>query len=192
MSIDYSIFQLIHGLANRWWLFDWLGIFLAQYLPYLIVLFAFFLLAKEKNWRQRIYFFALAGLSIILSRGIITEIIRFFYYRPRPFLALQFQSLLGDSDIAGSFPSGHAAAYFALALAIFYFLKQKKNNYLEQPATNLSLGWLCLGAVILIGVARIFVGVHWPSDVLVGALIGLGSAFLVKKILPAPQSKLQK
>ena len=172
MSIDYSIFQLIHGLANRWWLFDWLGIFLAQYLPYLIVLFAFFLLAKEKNWRQRIYFFCLAGLSVILARGVITEIIRFFYYRPRPFLALQFQSLLGNSDIAGSFPSGHAAAYFALALAVFYI--------------NRKLGWWFLGAAFLVGLGRIFVGVHWPLDILAGAVIGLGSAFLVRKFLPKP------
>jgi len=170
MFFDISLFNLIHNLAGRWWLFNWLGIFLAEYLPYLIVLFTFFILAKEKNWRQRIYFFALAGLSIILSRGIITEIIRFFYYRPRPFLALQFQSLLGNSDIAGSFPSGHAAAYFALALAAFYFYKK--------------WGWWFLIAGAIMGIARIFVGVHWPSDVLVGALIGLTSAFLIKKILP--------
>jgi len=184
MNFDTYFFQLIHGLSGKWWLFDWLGIFLAEYLPYLMVILAVFLLAKEKNWRQRIYLFALTGLSIILSRGIITEIIRFFYYRPRPFLALQFQSLLGNSDIAGSFPSGHAAAYFALAMAIFYFLKQKNNNSSDEPATNLSLGWLCLGAAILIGIARIFVGIHWPSDVLVGAIIGLASAFFIKKILP--------
>ncbi len=182
MNFDVYFFQIIHNLANKWWLFDWFGIFLAEYLPYFIALFVLFLLAKEKDWRQRIYFFALAGLSVILARGIITEIIRFFYYRPRPFLALQFQSLLGNFDIAGSFPSGHAAAYFALALAVFYFSAQGGKKW----------GWRFLIAAILIGIARIFVGVHWPSDVLIGAIIGLGSAFLIKKILPAPKSELQK
>lgn len=170
MNIDQIIFRLINGLTGKWWPFDWLGIFFAEYLGYFIVLIAIFILFKERNWRRRIYFFALAGLSVILARGLITEIIRFFYYRPRPFLALQFQSLLGNSDIAGSFPSGHATAYFALALAIFYF--------------NKKWGWRCLIFSLLIGAARIFTGVHWPSDILAGAVIGLLSVFAVKKIIP--------
>jgi len=179
--MENFLFNLIHGLAGKWWLLDWLGIFFAEYLAYIIVILAIFILFREKNWRQRIYFFALASLSVILARGIITEIIRLFYYRPRPFLALQFQSLLGNSDIAGSFPSGHATAYFALALAVFYFLRQTNNG--------LKLGWWFLALALIMGVARIFVGVHWPSDILFGALIGLGSAFLIKKILPLPEIK---
>ena len=172
MSFNAYFFQLIHGLSGKWWLLDWLGIFLASYLNYFLILIAVFLLIKEKNSRQRIYFFCLTGLSVILARGVFTEIIRFFYYRPRPFLALQFQSLLGNSDVAGSFPSGHATAYFALALAVFYI--------------NRKLGWWFLGAAFLVGLGRIFVGVHWPLDILAGAVIGLGSAFLVRKFLPKP------
>lgn len=168
------VFNFIHGLSGKFWLFDWLGVFCAEYLPYLMVFFTLFILIKEKSWRQRIYFFSLAGLSVILARGFITEIIRFIHYRPRPFLALGFQSLLGNSDVAGSFPSGHATAYFALALAVFYF--------------NKKWGWWFLIAAIVMGIARVFIGVHWPSDILVGALIGLVSAFVVKKILPE-QSK---
>lgn len=181
MTIDQTIFNLIHGLAGKWWPLDWLGIFFAQYLGYLIVLVAIFIFIKEKNWRQRIYFFALASLSVILARGLITEIIRFFYYRPRPFLALQIKPL-ADHDVTSSFPSGHAAAFFALVLVIFYFLKQAQDKS--------KWGWRSLILALLIGVARIFVGIHWPSDILAGALIGLVSAFLVKKILPPPESGL--
>ena len=169
MTIDQIIFQVINGLAHKWWLLDWLGIFLASYLNYFLILIAIFLLIKERNWRWRIYFFCLASLSVILARGVITEIIRFFYYRPRPFLVLQIQPLV-NHDITASFPSGHATAYFALALAIFYI--------------NRKWGWWFLGAALLMGLARIFVGVHWPLDILAGALIGLGSAFLIKKLLP--------
>jgi len=169
MVIDQTIFNLIYGLAGKWWPLDWLGIFLAEYFGYLIILVAIFILVKEKNWRQRVYFFALASLSVILARGLITEIIRFFYHRPRPFLALHFNPLAGY-EITSSFPSGHATTFFALSLAIFYF--------------NRKWGWRCLIFSLLIGVARIFTGVHWPSDILVGALIGLISAFLIKRILP--------
>jgi len=172
MTIDQTIFNLIHNLAGKWWSLDWLGIFFAEYLGYLIVLIAIFIFIKERNWRQRIYFLALAGLSVILARGLITEIIRFFYYRARPFLALQIQPLI-EHGPSGSFPSGNAVAFFALALAIFYF--------------NRKWGWRSLILALLIGVARIFVGIHWPSDILAGALIGLVSTFLVKKILPQPE-----
>ncbi len=169
MTIDQIIFQAINGLTHQWWAFDWLGIFFGDYLGYLLVFAFVFLLIRQDGWRNRIYAFSLGALSVILARGIITEIIRFFYYRARPFLSLQIQPLI-NHDLTSSFPSGHAAAYFALALAVFYL--------------NPKLGKWFLSAALLMGLSRIFTGVHWPSDVLVGALIGLGSALLVRKILP--------
>lgn len=177
MNINTSLFQTIYGLAHRWWVLDWLGIFFASYLGYFLILAAILLLIKEKSWRQRIYFFSLSALSIILARGIITEIIRFFYYQPRPFVVLSLEPLI-NHDITSSFPSGHAAAYFALSLTVFYLNRQ--------------WGSWFLGLALLMGLARIFVGVHWPLDILFGAIIGLGSAFLIKKILPPPQTTSQK
>lgn len=170
-KIDFLIFNFFNNLSGKWWLFDWLGIFFAEYLAYFLIFAFVFLLIKEKNRKQRIYFFSLATLSLILSRGIITEAIRFFYYRPRPFLFFNIQPLINQS-MTGSFPSGHAAAFFALALAVFYF--------------NRRWGWRFFGLVLLMGLARIFIGVHWPSDILVGAIIGLLSTFLIKQILPSP------
>lgn len=178
MTFDVSLFKIIYGLSGKWWPLDWLGVFLANYLPYLMVLFTIFILFKEKVWRKKIYFFCLSALSVILARGIITEIIRFFHFRMRPFLALHVQPLIEKSDTAGSFPSGHAAAFFALGLAIFYFLRDSNGEI------NPKWGWWLLGAAAAISIARVFVGVHWPTDILAGALIGLGSAFLIKKILP--------
>lgn len=165
---DTFLFQAINGFSNKWWPLDWLGIFLANYLGYFLILAIIILLIKIKDQKQRIYFFSLTILSVILARGIITEITRFFYYRPRPFLVLEIQPLIAHIP-TGSFPSGHAAAFFALALAAFYFNKK----------------WGCwiFALSLFMGLARIFVGVHWPSDILVGALIGLGSAFLTKNIL---------
>ncbi|MFA5099000.1 MAG: phosphatase PAP2 family protein [Candidatus Paceibacterota bacterium] len=171
------IFQFINDFASKWWLLDWLGIFLADYAPYFLVLLAIYFLLKEKSRAKRIYFFSFASLSVILARGIITETIRFFYNNPRPFEVLQINALI-NHDSGGSFPSGHATAFFSLFLALYYFTKQ--NNWSMKPI------WWSLGIIIAMGIARIFVGVHWPSDVLAGAVIGLLSAFIVKKILPKP------
>ncbi|MDP3015198.1 MAG: phosphatase PAP2 family protein [bacterium] len=167
--MNTSFFNFINGLSGKWWPLDWLGIFLANYSGYFLAVTAIILLIKIKDQRQRIYFFSLAILSVILARGIITEIIRFFYYQPRPFLVLEIQPLIAHTS-TGSFPSGHAAAFFALALAVFYF--------------NRKWGWWILTLSLFMGLARIFVGVHWPLDILVGAGIGLISAFLIKKLLP--------
>lgn len=168
-AFNLYLFQIISGYSGKWWPLDWLGIFFAQYLPYIFVLAAIYLLIKQKNLRQRIYFFSLAALSVILARGIITEIIRFIFPKPRPFVALSINPLISH-DLSSAFPSGHASAYLALALAVFFI--------------NRKLGiWFLIGSFIM-GIARIFVGVHWPLDIAMGALIGLASALLIKILLP--------
>ncbi len=182
MNLDYTLFHFINGLSNKLQLLDWLAIFLTDYLGYFLVLGAIILFFLEKKWQQRFYFFSLGALSIILSRGILTEAIRFFYYRPRPFIALGIHPLI-NSDVTGSFPSGHATAYFALATVVYYFCEKNKESINRRWQL-----WF-IGLTVLMGIARIMIGVHWPSDILVGAIIGIGSAFLVKQLLPEPPIK---
>lgn len=195
MIFDTAIFNFINGFSNKWWPLDWLGVFLADYLGYFLVVIAILFLIKGKGRRQQVYFFSLATLSVILSRGLITELIRFFYDRPRPFLVLEIQPLINHAAIS-SFPSGHAAAFFALALAIFYFFRQDlAEGAVPEGESRLRWGarlwrqnksnpgwWFFIGAVLM-GLARVFVGVHWPTDIIAGAIIGLISAFAVNKLL---------
>lgn len=155
------------------------GIFLADYFGYFLILTAFFLILKEKQFNQKIYLFSLLALSLILSRGLIAEIIKFFVARPRPFSALEIQPLVsyGNHDINMSFPSGHAAFYFALAFAVFLYFNRAEDKAKKR------LGLWFLAGASLVAVSRIFVGIHWPTDILVGAAIGIASAFIVKKLL---------
>lgn len=178
-SFDLSLFQFINNFTHKWWVFDLIGIFLADYFGYFLILAAFFLILKEKKISQKIYFFSTIVLSLILSRGLIAAIIKFFIFRPRPFLALEIQPLVSYSnhDINMSFPSGHAAFYFALAFAVFLYFNQSEDKAKKR------LGWWFLAGASLIAISRIFVGIHWSSDILVGAAIGIISAFAVKKIL---------
>ncbi len=175
MPLDTVVFGFINSLSNKWWVFDYFGIFFAKYLAYFLVIFALIIILKERDAKNRFYYFSLASLSIILSRGLITEIIRFFYSRPRPFSVLGIEPLFNYSTV-GSFPSGHAAAFFALALAIYFF--------------NKKAGLWFLGLALLMGIARVFAGVHWPLDILAGALIGLASAFIVKNFILKKNSPL--
>ncbi len=168
-SFDYSLFHLINGLSHQNKFFDGLIVFLAGYLQYvLLALAVFLLLAKVKDWRRQLYVFSVFILSAIISRGLITEIIRFFYHRLRPFLALNLTPLV--RDFSGSFPSGHMTFYFVLVLVVFLI--------------NRKWAWFFVAGVILMGLARIAAGIHWPSDILGGILIALFSYLIVRKILP--------
>jgi undecaprenyl-diphosphatase len=169
MNFDISLFQIVYGFTHRSVALDILGIFLAQYLPYLLVLVTLLFLAVRENWRARFRKFTLVALSVIVARGIVLTIIRMVFARPRPPVTLPVEPLVNLPADPG-FPSGHATFFFALAFAIFLL--------------NRRLGtWMLLGAV-LVSTARVFVGVHYPLDVLTGALIGAISAYLVDRLLP--------
>ena len=167
-NFDLLIFSLIHNLAGKSRLLDFLGIFLAGYLGYLLVLAAVVIIAMESDWKKRFLNFSFMALSLIISRGIITEVIRAVYYRPRPFIALDFTPLIAEAN-HGAFPSGHATFFFALA-GIIWLLDKK-------------WGWRFLIAASLMGLARVFVGVHWPLDILGGAVVGIFSVWAVNKYL---------
>jgi len=171
-NFNQLIFKWIFQFSHRNFVSDWFGIFLSQYLPYLLVLGFLFLVFSQPDWRKRVFIFAEGALAVIIARGIITEFIRFFYHHPRPFETLGFTPLVGESGY--SFPSGHAAFFFTLAIVVFYFNRK------------MGIWYFVLSAVSVI--ARIFVGVHWPIDVLGGVLIGLLVGYLTHRAL-APRFK---
>lgn len=148
-------------------MFDLIVIFSAQYLPY--VLFAVFLILFFKNPRKDFLLVPLA--SALISRYVFTELIRFFYYRPRPF-AVQNISALVESIPSSSFPSGHAAFFFALSAGVYSF--------------NKKAGLWFFAASIVIGLSRVLAGVHYFSDILGGLAVGILSfwlvSFLYKKV----------
>lgn len=173
MNFDVAIVNLIRPLAELHFVVNWLIVFLAEYLGYILAAaLIYFILVVKKDWRGRWHYFALGLLSVILSRGILTDLIRFFYERPRPFLALDFVPLFEKTS--GSFPSGHMAFFFALVPIAF--LMNKKFGY-----------WF-FGAALLMGIARIAAGVHWPSDIIGGIAAGLLSFVVIWKLLPPLKS----
>lgn len=176
MNLDGDFFQIVHSLVRKSGFLDDLAIFFAQYLPYLLVLVFLTFILKRKFWKERFLIFAAAALAVVFSRGLITEVIRFFYYRPRPFEALKFSSLISESG--GSFPSGHAAFFFALSAVIFYFNKKWGYWFFVLTAVN--------------GLARVFVGVHWLGDILGGLIVGFVSFFAVRILLKNQLSPIIK
>ena len=160
--MDIQIFQFINQFAGRWPAADHLAIFWAQYSGYAALSILIALAAFNKGRWFRVSLWALGAAFV--SRFVATELIRFFYDRPRPFEALDVTQLLSHSPEA-SLPSGHAAFYFALAWFLFF--------------VNKKLGAIFLIAALLMGLSRIFVGIHYPGDIAAGFGVGLVSAALV-------------
>ncbi len=165
--MDLYLFRLINNYALKWHWLDLMGKFCAQYLGYFLVLILIVLLfiKPKKYWKLIIR----AGTAAIAARFVFVEIIRWLFPRPRPFLQLQnVNLLLKDVDhIHHSFPSGHATFFFALATSIYLY--------------NKKFGYFFLLSAFLISLARVFIGVHWPSDVVIGSLVGIFSAVLIHK-----------
>jgi undecaprenyl-diphosphatase len=168
MSINSFLFFKINGLAENNFYLDTLGIFFAYYFEYIFIF--LLLIALFFKYKKEILIYWRAFLSAIISRLVFTEIIRYFFYRPRPFVDLPINLLIPAPDSA-SFPSGHAAFYSAIAFYVFF--KDKK------------IGIFALICAFLISLGRVFVGVHWPIDTLAGFVVGLISALIVGKFLPA-------
>jgi len=158
MYFDLAIFNFLHGAAGRSDLLDILGIFLADVLPYVLglslVSFLFF-----KKYRTMVF---LAIASGLLARFFIKTAIVLFYQRPRPYITLPGVSKLiwmPAFDAFQSFPSGHMLFFFAASTILYLF--------------NKKWGIFFFACSAVIGVTRIFTGVHWPSDILAGALLGI-------------------
>lgn len=162
--MDVVWFETIHGFAHQYKWLDQLGIFFAIYFQYLLIAIlalAFFYPSQRRRVRRRMILASIVAAAI--ARLIIKPVIVFFFYRIRPPEILsQVQplvSLWDNPENLASFPSGHAITFFAIATAIYCF---------DRP-----WGYLFFASAFVIGLARIFVGVHWPTDVLGGALIGI-------------------
>jgi len=184
MGIERVVFGFLNGLTGSTGVIDsLLKLIAGEFIIILIVLGIVLSILITSSWRTRIYYASLTTLSVIISRGIITPIIRFFFHRPRPFVELGFEPLM-DHAVTGSFPSGHMAFAFPLALVYWMLTRSRK------------LGILAIIGVLLMGAGRIIVGVHWPLDIIGGIFVGtagfVGARLLIDKHFPTVNKKKEK
>src|SRR3954454_10937342 len=165
--MDYSLYKDINGLSGDS-LPDHVAKFLALNLPaILVVLVALtFLVPWARARRQRrsgaVLATAAAGLSLLINQPIAHLV-----ERTRPYLAHPGHAhLLIARSHDPSFPSDHAAGAFALAAGVWLY--------------DRLLGSLVLVLAVVVSVARVYVGTHYPGDVLGGAMIGVAVALALR------------
>lgn len=164
---DLFLFKLVNQFAGKWFWLDNLAVFFARYFEFFLIgLLVLFLAVNFKKYWKMV---AQSFVAAILSRLVITEFIRWLWWRPRPFTLQHDVRFLLEATSAASFPSGHAAFYFALATVVYFY--------------NKKAGILFFISAFLISLARVFSGIHWPTDILAGAIVGVFSAWLVFKFV---------
>jgi undecaprenyl-diphosphatase len=132
--------------------------------------------AVERASNQRIA--AITALSVVAALAV-ASIVGHLVFEQRPFMVDLSTRLLIHHSADNSFPSDHTTVAFGAAGAILLWKRV--------------VGAVVLIAGALIGIARIYVGVHWPSDILGAAAIGLIVGLSLARLAPlliAPQRLL--
>lgn len=116
-------------------------------------------------------------LILIMAGNLLTLIIKDFVQRPRPSPEL-IHVLAHKTDF--SFPSGHALAAILTTGAIWIVFRHREWKWLHPALIvyALAIGW-----------SRMYLGVHWFSDVLAGYLFGLGWLILSLAVIPREHNK---
>ncbi len=173
--MNESLFFYLNNFAGQSTIADTVIIFFSQYLIYILIAGAavFLCMVKERRFEKLIVIFGGAALAWIISQGINA-----LFPVARPFLIFPDAHLLFSHGGYDSFPSGHAAISFALALGLLYY---------QKP-----LAWLYVLLALIIGVSRIIAGVHWPIDVAGSFLLGGAIVFLVHRYYNGRENKHEK
>lgn len=161
---DFTVFHLLNRLAGHHPILDIVMIVFARYSPALYALLfiiAWFALPHGELARRHALAVAVCGGVLAL---LINLIIAHIWFRPRPFVVLPhggFTQLIPHSSDA-SLPSDHVSGAFGFSAGCW-----------GRAARWVS--WSFTFIAVLVMVARVYVGVHWPTDVLAGLAVGVAT-----------------
>lgn len=140
----------------------------AWFLIIVISIFTIALIFIYKKYRLATWF----CLSVIIGAVLLNKVLKNFFDRPRPFNVYEIDNLVHASSY--SFPSGHAMGSIISYLLLAYIInKVIKNNILKYILIVISIL-----LSITICFTRVYLGVHYPTDVIAGFSLGLAWALL--------------
>lgn len=164
LEFDRSLFIFLNE-SLAWECLDGFFIVLTSRWFGLLVGGAFSLLIILLYRKEGLFTFILVVIVVVLADRIVCDIIKPLVGRPRPPWVLDEVRLLVGVTQAGSFPSAHAGNHFSIFTV--FLLKHRL------------FGWAYLPVAILISYSRIYVGVHYPLDIIGGAIFGFLLAFSI-------------
>ncbi|XJZ28757.1 undecaprenyl-diphosphatase [Bacillota bacterium Lsc_1132] len=162
--MDYKLFRAINLLSGRSLMLDRMMILISTKIRYIFV-FVFIAMWFKKQLYKKISIEA--GISVIIAL-IIHFLIKLFYFKPRPFVKRRVGILI-PSKTDSSFPSKHTLLVFTVSTTIFFYKR--------------FLGFIICVLSFLTGLSRIWVGHHYPSDIIGSAILGSLTSMVVHKFV---------
>ena len=159
-----SVFKNINRFAGKSKFLDGVAIFCAKYLLYLMLA-LLFLVAVVIHSRGIFFYPLVSGLS---GAFVINTVIYFFYKKHRPAGLKGTRTLISVPENP-SFPSRHAALVFGISFYLFFY--------------SLHLAILFIICSCFVGMARVFCGVHWFSDILGGIVSGFLATIIIYNLV---------
>ncbi|MDI6728982.1 MAG: undecaprenyl-diphosphatase [Thermodesulfovibrionales bacterium] len=163
-EINYSLFSSVNKFAGYNPIFDITAELTAEYLPFLFILLMMYYWFFKKDDTSRINLLSV-GWSTLLAL-FINFLITLFYFHPRPFM-VHIGKLLISHGPETSFPSDHATFMFSIAFAFIIHNEFRK------------IGIVLIILALIGGMARVFVGVHFPMDIAGSFGVGLISTMII-------------
>jgi len=154
--IDVWVFMYfnMHGRRAPW--LDWMMLGLTQIGNFIFAMVIALILFLRGN-----HLLAYELILGILTLGLVVQIMKVLFHRTRPYIKLKNIRIVGSRASGHSFPSGHTSQSFFMATLLLHYYHV--GVYV----------WLVLYAIaLMVGITRIYVGMHYPRDVLGGAILG--------------------
>lgn len=160
--LDIELFRLLHPSNCSPSLIKDIALFISDHFMHLWFLLALVIaIIKGKKDKKVYYQFFLVIIGFHIAWHLTDGFLKPFFDRPRPPIELSNVCIIGRLPSSTSFPSGHTLLSFCTATLLYLFNKKDK--------------WILFLAAffaVFNGYLRIFLGVHFPTDVLGGAFFG--------------------
>jgi undecaprenyl-diphosphatase len=165
--MNENLFRLINDLGKQHTFFNPVFVFIAEYMVVLLALAVFTFWFTRIN-RNRIM--VICGSITFVIAEIVGKAVGNIHSNHQPFAELSNVNQLIEKAVDNSFPSDHSILFFSFCMTFLLFRGAK------------GIIWVLLA--FLVGISRIWVGVHYPADILAGAIISILTAFIVFRVIP--------
>jgi undecaprenyl-diphosphatase len=173
IRLDWAVFHSINSAAGAWRPLDWVVKVGADdhVFPVImtVIVLSLVLFARDHDSRERAFRCVICALAAVALSMVLLYAFNSLFFRPRPFTS-HGVSMLFYHNTDSAFPSNAATLTFTLAFATLLFRRRT--------------GVVMVGLACLVGLCRVAAGVHYPADIVGGAVLGLGCALLVKAAEP--------